>query len=73
MALMPLPCGQTDGEDEEDEEGEEGRKLRTALAFMCGVGRDAMPWDVFRVVMDFLMPLCDPLRWATGTEPLAHG
>jgi len=73
VALMPLTDGQTDGEDEEDEEGEEGRKLSTTLAFMCGVGREGMPWDIFRMVMDLLMPSWDPLRWTTGPEPLAHG
>jgi hypothetical protein len=55
-----LTDGQTDGEEEE--EGEEGRKLRTTLAFMCGVGREGMLRDVFRVVMDLLMPSWDPLR-----------
>jgi len=52
---MPLTDGQTDGEDEEEGEGEEGRKLRTALAFMCEVGRKGMPRDVFQVVMGLLM------------------
>ena len=48
--------------EDEEKEGEEGRKLRTALAFMCGVGREGMPRDVFWVVMDLLMPSWDPLR-----------
>jgi len=63
---MPLPGGQTNGEDEEEEEGEEGRKLRTALAFMCGLGRVGMPRDVFRVVMDLLMSSWDPPRRKNG-------
>ena len=54
VALMPLTDGQIDGE--------EGRKLRTILAFTCGLGREGMPRDVFRVVMDLLMPSWDPLR-----------
>ena len=71
VTLTPLTAGQNDGEkeeEEEEEEKEEGgqeyeeRKLRTALAFMCGVGREGMPRDVFRVVVDLLMPSWDPLR-----------
>jgi len=54
LALMPLA--------DEDEEGDEGRKFRTTKAFMCGVGREGMPRDVFRVVMDLVMPSWDPLR-----------
>jgi len=54
VALMPLTDGQIDGE--------EGRKLRTILAFTCGLEREGMPRDVFRVVMDLLMPSWDPLR-----------
>ena len=72
MALMPLPGGQTDGEDEDEDEGEECRKLRTALTFMCGLGREGMPRDVFGVVLDLLMPSWDPLRRKNaGTRPSA--
>ena len=72
VALVPLTAGQADGEKEDEEEGEEGRKLRTALAFMCGVGREDMPRDVFRVVLDLLMPSWDPLRCKNaGTRPSA--
>jgi hypothetical protein len=39
-----------------------GRKLRATLAFMCGLWREGMPRDVFRIVMDLLMPSLDPLR-----------
>ena len=68
VALMPLTDVQTDGEEEEEEE--EVRKLRTTLAFMCGVGREGMPRDMFRVVMDLLMPPWDPLRRKNaGTVP----
>ena len=68
---MPLTDGQTEGEEEE-EEGEEIRKVRTTLAFMCGLGREGMPRDVFRVVMDLLMPSWDPLRRKNaGTGPAA--
>lgn len=46
--------------------GEEGRRLRTTLAFVCGMSGgpegEGMPRDVFRVVMDLLMPSWDPLR-----------
>ena len=60
VAHVPLMGGQ---EDEEGEgEGEETRKLHTALAFMCGLGREGMPRDVFGVVFDLLMPSWDPLR-----------
>jgi hypothetical protein len=59
VGLVPLTDGQVDGEDEH---GEEDRKRRTTLAFMCGLGREAMPQDVFRVVMDLLMPFWDPHR-----------
>ena len=53
--------GHNDGEKGE-EEGEESRRLRTALAFMCGLGREGMPRDVFRVVLELLMPRWDPVR-----------
>jgi hypothetical protein len=59
-----------------DEEDEEGSKIHSLYTFLLGVGGpkgEGMPRDVFRVVMDFLMPAWDPLRRATGTEPLAHG
>jgi hypothetical protein len=49
-------------DDDEDEDEEECRKLRITLAFMCGVGREAMPRDVFWLVLDLLMPFWDPLR-----------
>ena len=54
VELVPVLGGQDDEE--------EVIKLRTVLAFMCGVGREGMPRDVFRVVMDLLMPSWDPLR-----------
>ena len=45
---------------------ERRRKLRTMLAFVSGMSggpKDkGMPRDVFRVVMDLLMPTWDPLR-----------
>jgi len=72
VALVPLTAGQTDGEKEDEEEGEEGRKLRITLAFMCGVGHEGMPRDVFRVVMDLLMSSWDLLRRKNaGTGPPA--
>ena len=45
-----------------DKEGEEARKLRTALGFMWGLEREGMPRDVFRTVMDLVVPSWDPLR-----------
>lgn len=45
---------------------ERRRKLRTMLAFMCGIRGgpkgEGMPRDVFRVVLNMLMPTWDPLR-----------
>ena len=72
VGLVPLTVDPSNGEDEH---GEEGRKLRTTLAFMCGLGREAMPRDVFRVVMDLLMPSWDPHRRkdAGAGQPLAQG
>jgi hypothetical protein len=58
---MPLADEQNDEEEEEEEEGG-NRKLRTTLAFMCGVGQEGMPRGVFRVVIDLLMPSWDALR-----------
>lgn len=49
---------QNDGE-EEDKEGDESRRLHTALAFMCGLGRESMPRGVFREVMDLVIPSWD--------------
>ena len=75
VALMPLTDGQNEGEQEDDKEGEGGRKLHTTLAFMCVVGREGMPRDVFRVVIDLLMPSWDPLRRkdAGAGQPLPQG
>ena len=56
VAMAAVVGGHDDGKEEEC------RKLHTALAFMCGLGREGMPRDVFRVVMDLLMPPWDPLR-----------
>lgn len=69
VVLTPV----TGGRDEEDEEGS---KIHSYFTFLLGVGGpkgEGMPRDVFRVVMDFLMPAWDPLRRATGTQPPAHG
>lgn len=56
--------------DDNHDEDEEGRKLRTVLAFFVGMGGgpkdEGMPRDVFRVVLDFLMPSWDPLRRGAG-------
>jgi len=70
VALAPLTDGQHG-----DEHEEESRKLRTTLAFMCGLEREGMPREVFRVVMDLLMPSWDPLRRgiAGAGQPLPQG
>jgi hypothetical protein len=60
LGLVPVVGGQNDDE--------ESRKLRTTLAFMCGMGQEGMPRDVFRVVMDLLMPSWDPLRHKMQTR-----
>jgi len=60
VALAPV-AGQQNGLCA-DEEANQARKLQTTLAFMCGLGREGMPRDVLRVVMDLLMPSWDPLR-----------
>jgi len=64
VALAPLTGGQNG-----EEEGE-GRKLRTNLAFLCGLRREGMPRDVFRVVMDLLKQPRDPFRRkGAGSQP----
>jgi hypothetical protein len=70
VALMPLTVDQNN-----EDEREEGRKLRTSLAFLTGMGHEGMPRDVFRVVMDLLMPSWDPLRRkdAGAGQPLPQG
>jgi hypothetical protein len=61
---QPLPCIALAPlmDQDDDEEVEESRKLRTTLAFICRFGREGMPRDVFRAVMDLVMPSWDPLR-----------
>ena len=67
VALVSVADSHTDGEDEED-----GRKFRTMLTFLLGIGggpeNDGMPRDVFRLVLDLLMPAWDPLRKCRGAE-----
>ena len=65
VALAPVVGGENDDEDEEAR-----RKLRTALAFLVGMEGGGMPRDVFRVVLDPLMPPWDPLR---RKEPIQEG
>ena len=70
VALVSVADSHTDGEDEED-----GRKFRTMLTFLLGIGGgpedDGMPRDVFRLVLDLLMPAWDPLRKRAGAgQPL---
>ena len=67
VALAPV----TDGENDEDEKAH--RKLRTTLAFLTGLEGADMPRDVFRVMLDLLMPTWDLLRhkgaWPGGGQP----
>lgn len=68
---LPLPhvtmAPLTDGQDEE-----EARKFCSMLSFLLGVDSgpegEGMPRDVFRVVLDLLMPSWDPLRRRPGGE-----
>ena len=50
---------------------ERRHKLRSMLAFFLGMKGgptdEGMPWDVFRVVLDMLMPSWDPLRRGVAT------
>jgi len=66
VVLTPVMDDRIDEEEEGEEKGEEYNKLRTLVAFLLGVegGPDGegMPRDVFRVVLDLLMPSWDPLR-----------
>jgi hypothetical protein len=56
----------------DDQDKEEDRKLRTMLSFLLemdgGPEGEGMPRDVFRVVLNLLMPSWDPLRRGTGGE-----
>jgi hypothetical protein len=52
--------------DEEDEEAK--RKLRTMLAWLVGMEGGYVPPEVFRVVLDLLMPFWDPLRCKARDE-----
>ena len=56
VALSQMPGNQDEG----------GRKLRRMVAFLLGMEGgpegEGMPRDVFRVVLDLLMPSWDPLR-----------
>ena len=65
QALSQVALASLMGGNNEDDE----HKLRTTLVFVCGMSGEpkgeGMPQDVFRVVMDFLMPSWDPLRVAS--------
>jgi len=58
VAVVPVTGG--------DKRAKKRRQFRTMLAFLVGmrVGPEGkgMPRDVFRVVLDLLMPTWDPLR-----------
>ena len=67
VALASLTADENESEEEEGGGGPEGRKLRTTLAFLCGVGREGMPVGVFEdVFMPLLMFSWDPLRRKNG-------
>jgi len=80
---LPLPrvalAPATDDKDEEEgkEEEVEGkgedeekakRKLRSRLAWLVGMEGGHMLPEVFRVVMELLMPMWDPLRGKVSME-----
>ena len=72
VVMAPL----VEGLNDEDEEG--GRKLHILLAFLVGIGGgpkdEGMPQDVFRVVLDLIMPAWDPLRrGVAGAGPAVRG
>jgi hypothetical protein len=59
-------------------EDEEARGLRKMMEFLLGMGGgpkgDGMPREVFREVLNFLMPSWDPLRVAVaGAGPQLQG
>ena len=64
-------------EDDDDEDDEESRKLRTLMASLLrvedGWENAGMPRDVFRVVLDLLMPSWDPLRRKNAGAAPAQG
>ena len=53
-----------DGRNDDEEEDEEGRKLRILPTFLVGIEGEGkgMPQDVFRAVLNMIMPSWDPLR-----------
>jgi len=61
VTLTPVTSVQSDGEDDK-----ESRKLHTLVEFLLGMAGspkgEGMPRDVFRVVLDLVMPFWDPLR-----------
>ena len=60
IELVPVEGGHNGDE-------EESRRFRITLIFFTGIGRgDGVPGDVFRLVLDLLMPTWDPLRRGTG-------
>jgi len=61
IELVPVAGGHNgDGE-------EESRRFRITLIFLTGIGRgDGMPGNVFRLVLDLLIPTWDPLRRGMG-------
>ena len=48
------------------------RKLRSMLGFILGMrggaNGEGLPWDVFRMVLDLLMPIGDPMRKALASH-----
>jgi hypothetical protein len=70
VELTPVPGGQN------QQKLGKSRKLCNMLAFLIGKGGSSgarMPRDVFRVVLDLLMPPWDPLRRkGAGTGSLLH-
>jgi len=50
-------------------DGPNNDELRTMLAWLVGVEGGGMPRDVFRVVVELLMPFWDPLRRKAQGSP----
>lgn len=62
----------TEGEEDDEEDGR--RQFHNLMTFVLGMGGGpeggGMPRDVFRVVLDLLMPKWDSLRrGVAGMEP----
>ena len=60
VALAPLAAGQND----DKEIGNFRARLKVLLEMVTGPDGTVLPRDLFRTVLDFVMPMWDPLRRA---------